>query len=380
MLKKDLNTRVYRTVNKLYKMELLETAAQSHEIEKIIENSQDYLILVSPYLQINNRLKPKLSDCFKRNNKNLILYREQMLSETDLNWFDKYKNVFLIPIRNLHAKCYLNEEIALITSMNLLDYSQVNNHEIGVLLSEKSNKESYEKLLSFINSIIRTDYTDSTINHYIGSKREYTMGQIYTEMSHAYEFPKTLKEMDSVYVLMSNLARTLYQFDETDLKKDGNTLLRSTVLTEAIYNKLKVEIPKLSLQNNSDSEKEKYTYSDFNTEWFNHLKSRYSDYTFTLEDGIVIAKNFPTKNVDFSSRYGFASFEFNLDYSFMKKQKNALDSHIYNEFKYYRLFWNPYDRINIYHAKNSNFKSIKDDIKYCSDGLTKIIKEIKKFA
>ena len=54
-------------------MELLETTAQSHEIEKIINESNEYLIVVSPYLQINNSLKPKLDVCFNRNATTLII-------------------------------------------------------------------------------------------------------------------------------------------------------------------------------------------------------------------------------------------------------------------------------------------------------------------
>ena len=37
--------------------------------------------------------------------------------------------------KNLHAKCYLNEKEALLTSMNLYEYSQEHNDEMGILVS-----------------------------------------------------------------------------------------------------------------------------------------------------------------------------------------------------------------------------------------------------
>ena len=48
--------------------------------------------------------------------------------------------------KNLHAKCYLNENEALLTSMNLYEFSQVNNDEMGILVSRTEEPELYEKV------------------------------------------------------------------------------------------------------------------------------------------------------------------------------------------------------------------------------------------
>ena len=50
-------------------------------------------------------------------------------------------------IENLHAKCYLNEDEALISSMNLYQYSQNNNEELGILLTREGDKQLYEELI-----------------------------------------------------------------------------------------------------------------------------------------------------------------------------------------------------------------------------------------
>ena len=46
--------------------------------------------------------------------------------------------------KNLHAKCYLNGNRALLTSMNLYEFSQVNNHEIGVLVVREEEPHLYD--------------------------------------------------------------------------------------------------------------------------------------------------------------------------------------------------------------------------------------------
>jgi phosphatidylserine/phosphatidylglycerophosphate/cardiolipin synthase-like enzyme len=45
---------------------------------------------------------------------------------------------------NLHAKCYISENEAIISSLNLYEYSQVNNDEMGILV--KSNHEMYKDI------------------------------------------------------------------------------------------------------------------------------------------------------------------------------------------------------------------------------------------
>lgn len=148
-------------------MEILETTSQSIEIEKLITNSNEFTLIVSPYIKINSRLKPKLAECFKRNKGNILLYREDSLKSNEKIWFTTFKNVTLLPIKNLHAKCYLNETTALITSMNLYDYSQINNHEIGIKLLKEIDSDKIEmvKLLKYIEHIIKTDHESFILSY-----------------------------------------------------------------------------------------------------------------------------------------------------------------------------------------------------------------------
>jgi len=224
------------------KMELLETTAQSLEIETIISESMDFTIIVSPYLKINNRLKPKIADCFKRNNSNLIIYRENELTKDEKKWLDSFSNITLIPIKNLHAKCYLNEKKALITSMNLYDYSQINNHEIGIKFSAKTNKQEFENLLGLIKNIVKTDHPYFDFTHFYELQIEYTMGSLYAELIKEYNFPQNYDVLDSVYILMCQIAKDVVKFQKADWKEDGSALKRITKLDAGVYLILKKAI------------------------------------------------------------------------------------------------------------------------------------------
>jgi hypothetical protein len=59
----------------------------------------------------------------------------------DLNFLQqKLKHAQIFECKNLHAKCYLNENTAIITSMNLYQFSQEQSLEMGIKI-EKSKPE-----------------------------------------------------------------------------------------------------------------------------------------------------------------------------------------------------------------------------------------------
>jgi len=46
----------------------------------------------------------------------------------------------------LHAKCYINESQAIVTSMNLYAYSQENNEEMGILVFKEDDPDLYQEI------------------------------------------------------------------------------------------------------------------------------------------------------------------------------------------------------------------------------------------
>jgi phosphatidylserine/phosphatidylglycerophosphate/cardiolipin synthase-like enzyme len=121
---------------------ILNTTEFTYEIEMLLKNCEKYLIILSPYLKINPRLSFIISNIKV---KTYLIYRD-----TDLKNIEPLKlndNITIVQSKNLHAKAYINENNAIIGSLNLYDYSQVNNFELGVKISKKENLEQFNKLL-----------------------------------------------------------------------------------------------------------------------------------------------------------------------------------------------------------------------------------------
>lgn len=109
------------------------------EIGKIFENAKDRLILISPYIKLHHRytdeLKSKVDNhkltivvVFGKNEKDL----SKSLTLEDLNFFKQFPNIEIRYEKRLHAKFYANQSSQIITSMNLYDFSQDENIEVGI--------------------------------------------------------------------------------------------------------------------------------------------------------------------------------------------------------------------------------------------------------
>ncbi len=61
-------------------------------------------------------------------------------------WLKGLSHSNIASIKDLHAKLYMNEEFAVILSMNLYEYSQVNNEELGVLYGRKEDRAEFKDI------------------------------------------------------------------------------------------------------------------------------------------------------------------------------------------------------------------------------------------
>lgn len=145
-------------------VEFLDTNGTSAEISKLISRSKEKLYIVSPYLQIPDNLKTMIKHVEKESHDLDIrfLYRyenEGKLNEKDSEFlFKELKTATVFSLENLHAKCYLNENTAIITSMNLFRYSQQNNWEVGIK-ADKSNPNDqvlYEDVYRHVDFLMKS--------------------------------------------------------------------------------------------------------------------------------------------------------------------------------------------------------------------------------
>lgn len=220
-------------------MKVIGTTKISYEIEQILDVASDYLVLVTPYLKLNQRLKVRLADAFKKANSIFFLYRENELRQQELVWLKTFSNIKLFPIKNLHAKIYLNQECALIASMNLYEYSQINNHEFAVMIDRWDDWEASEDTLNEIRIILTSQYEDTGFDIVLDSIQDYSMRALFYELSDNYTFGNFRKNSQDLYEFICNKARELASFQDFELYQDKTAILRATDLGKDRYNSLK---------------------------------------------------------------------------------------------------------------------------------------------
>lgn len=120
--------------------DFLTTRGTTYHLEQLIQNAERRLTLISPYLQFSNNVLARLKAADSRGVETHLVYRTEKLSAEERAKLHGLKKVFLYTLDNLHAKCYANERHVLISSMNLYDYSETSNWEMGVLLSAQDGQ------------------------------------------------------------------------------------------------------------------------------------------------------------------------------------------------------------------------------------------------
>lgn len=133
----------------------LNTSGTSYFLEELIKNASDRLILISPFLKLNDRIKELLEDKNRLKIDVRIVYGKNELQLEEINWLRALSFIRTSFCKNLHAKCYLNEESCIITSLNLYEFSQVNNNEMGILLTRTDDHDIYREAYEEAQRIIR---------------------------------------------------------------------------------------------------------------------------------------------------------------------------------------------------------------------------------
>lgn len=133
----------------------LNTSATNYFLEELIKEARDRLVLISPFLKLNDRIKELLSDKNRLKIDVRIVYGKSELQPSEMGWFQELTYLRTSFCKNLHAKCYLNEEICIITSLNLYEFSQVNNNEMGILIRRSEDAELYREAYDEAQRIIR---------------------------------------------------------------------------------------------------------------------------------------------------------------------------------------------------------------------------------
>ena len=133
----------------------LDTSHISSELMELLKEAKEKIILVTFSVQVNTQIQERLKTKSKIGTLSEItlIYGNTKPKKSELQWMSEIDDLKVWKKKNLHAKCYINEKKAIICSMNLYDYSQTTNVEMGFLITKEEDPEAYKKMMEDIDDL-----------------------------------------------------------------------------------------------------------------------------------------------------------------------------------------------------------------------------------
>jgi len=134
----------------------LTTSGITYQVELIIKEAQKKLVLISPFVQISKMLFERLQNASDKGVQIILIYGKGELKKTEKKQLENIENLKLYFYENLHAKCYFNEKSMVVTSMNLYEFSEKNNREMGIFISKTDDIEMFNEAVEETLSVIKS--------------------------------------------------------------------------------------------------------------------------------------------------------------------------------------------------------------------------------
>lgn len=142
-------------------MRIIQGSVQ-HEIMTLIDEAKRALILVSPYLSPWQRLTAAIERARVRGVAIFLILRggeDRAKQEAEAAPLRPFLQSLLF-IERLHAKVYLSESAAVLTSMNLVESSATNSIEFAAYMTQDQDADSYQQTVKLCESLIAIGMQD----------------------------------------------------------------------------------------------------------------------------------------------------------------------------------------------------------------------------
>lgn len=148
-------------------MRFLTTRQISGEIERIIREANEYITIVSPYVRIAKTYVDRIAERSAQGLQVNIVFGKEDMNPNEEQRLSQIPGLQLYFLDNLHAKCYMNERDVVITSMNLYEYSENNNREMGLSFERSENERMFTDIKNEVGSFINNavPHTNTTQFH-----------------------------------------------------------------------------------------------------------------------------------------------------------------------------------------------------------------------
>lgn len=137
-------------------MKFIKPSEISSKIMTMIDETDEFIFLVSPYVKITKwyKLINKFNRLNERNIRFKFFVRDDNRNSESITELKKLKYSFTA-LPNLHTKLYINEQYAIVTSMNLLLSSEINSIEIGY---RTETDFEYQELKEYCKRYLNIDF------------------------------------------------------------------------------------------------------------------------------------------------------------------------------------------------------------------------------
>lgn len=147
------------------------------ELENLIKNAKNKLVLISPFIDLDKRIKDALAEkitqqdfklyvLFGKNEANIY----KSIKSDSIDFLKQFPNVEIKYEERLHAKFYQNDFDFIVSSINLYDYSLAKNIEVGIKFNYAS-KGILGKASDMTDNLI-TVGVDKVKQDVFGAKKE----------------------------------------------------------------------------------------------------------------------------------------------------------------------------------------------------------------
>ncbi len=132
----------------------LTTSHTTATIETIITEAEERLVLMSPYWKWPYELHTRVKQADRRGVHITVVFGKKDLARDQRDRMAELKNSELLYCETLHAKCYANEKLLVVSSLNLYESSQGSNREMSVSLErgEEAFSAAMREVLSIVDA------------------------------------------------------------------------------------------------------------------------------------------------------------------------------------------------------------------------------------
>jgi phosphatidylserine/phosphatidylglycerophosphate/cardiolipin synthase-like enzyme len=217
---------------------LLNTTELNLEIENMFKSEHRFIFILSPYLDLNKKIQTILANSSA---KVIILYREiknNQKNQTQIKKIEDFRTsmpkIQFYCIPNFHSKIYITSGALIITSLNLYEFSQINNFELGVILKETSYNKIILKLYEELQTLFKMNDLDIDI---LDNLNLPTIDFLFKEIQDKYG--KNEKDYADTELLMQfskpMLEKFIFSKKDKWVKNDQELLQRRTKINQEMY-------------------------------------------------------------------------------------------------------------------------------------------------